>query len=106
MKTKYGQGLVPEDPDAPKKPPEVSELVKALNHVAATPEGMLVLTRLMRACGHNETSLAQDPNSQEINPLATAYNGGRHSIWLEIRKYLYRDNLIRIEYPIETKQGS
>lgn len=75
------------------------ELVEAFARIAANDDGVLVLRYLMGRTGYFGPAVTQDPVSQEINPLASIYNNGRRSIWLDMRNMLPFKYRVMIENP-------
>lgn len=75
------------------------QLIEDFVRVAETEAGRNVLRYLMRTLGYQRPSITQDPQSQEINPIATIYNEARRNIWLEIRGKIPHPQLVLIENP-------
>lgn len=80
---------------------EFQTKVKAFQRLAQTPDGLFVLQEIFKESlfGQNHLTLL-DTGDIASNLLFTKQ--GRASLWLDLRKYFSRENLIAIEYP-ETK---
>lgn len=63
----------------------------------ADDKGLALLKLIGGMCAFTKTSIAQNPHSQEINVNATIYNEARRSIYLELRRYLPNEILIKAE---------
>lgn len=78
-------------------PPE--QMQKAFETVMAFPEGERVLRHILYLSGYNEALMMLDPVSFEVNQLGTVVNVAKRDMWLEIRKYLKPEHLLRLEQP-------
>ncbi len=65
-----------------------------------TEHGKRVLEYIYKECGFSLSVAAFNQAQQEISPLATLYNEGRRSIYLNIREHLNKD----LAGEIETKE--
>jgi hypothetical protein len=70
-----------------------------ISKALANQDGVLFFQWLMGKCGHLRPSITGDPTSGEANPQMSMYCEGQRSIWLALRKFIKRDQLIQIENP-------
>ena len=69
----------------------------ALNHVAATPEGQLILAVLKDSCGWDMVYQAMD------NPQVTQYYAARRGVYGSIRLLIRPEHLKKIEFDYKRK---
>ncbi len=65
--------------------------------VCSTPEGVRVMKYIMGTCAYQDSGVVMNPQSNEINLVGTAYNSIRRGVYTEIRKYLPKSALRKIE---------
>jgi hypothetical protein len=74
------------------------ELFKAaLNNIAASPEGQLVLAVLKESCGWDQVYLSSD------NPQVTQYYAARRGVYGSIRQLIRPEHLKKIEFDYRKK---
>lgn len=73
-------------------------LKQAINLVAATDEGRILLKFVMDLSGHNKHKAVVNPQSGEINLQSTSFNLGRDSLWLTLKAKIQPKYLKLIEY--------
>ena len=76
-------------------------LIRCLNTVFASEEGLVVLRHLVEICGYDKSDLVANVQSGEILDRATFYNAVRRGLYVEIRKLIKTDILKQAEYPEE-----
>ena len=64
----------------------------ALNHVAGTEEGQIVLAALMDSCGWNKTFLSTE------DPQVTQYYAARRGLYGGLREVIRNEYLKKIEF--------
>jgi hypothetical protein len=69
----------------------------ALNHIAALPEGQIVLAILKESCGWDDTILSSD------NPQTTQYFAARRGVYGSLRKLIRTEHLKKIEFDYKKK---
>lgn len=72
----------------------LAEMARVLN----TAEGIAVFRRIKDLCGYQDPSVCMNGQGS-LDPYMTNYNEARRDIWLELRKFISRENLILIELP-------
>jgi hypothetical protein len=77
---------------------ELQKLRNAFNNVAKTSSGKVVFRYLMKECGFNEPAVVASCATGEINPLGSIYNEARRDVYMRIRKFLSKENIISIEF--------
>ena len=80
------------------KEKETEQFKRSINAVAETPDGRAVLRYIMRECGHNMSSVVQDPQSLEINTISTVWNEAKRDVYTRLRSFIDKKNLIEIEF--------
>lgn len=73
------------------------ELVKAIEAVTATKEGVVLFRHLLSVCGYNSNSVVENKITGEANAYATMYNEGRRDVYVVLRKDIPLEALIEIE---------
>ena len=76
----------------------VNSLKKDYEDVCNTPEGIRVLRHIFLMCGYSKSSIVMNRESYEINTQSTVYNEARRNLYLEMRSFLDKKNLMKIEY--------
>ena len=79
-------------------------LKKHFDQVASHESGIVVFKELMNILGVYDPSTVINPQTAEVNLLATAHNAALKAIWIKLRTYLSVDNLIQIEYDRKPKE--
>lgn len=74
-----------------------TELKEAINAIASTENGKIFFSHLAKICGFAESQAVMDINTKEINTISSLWNVAREGVYLDIRKYLSKENKIRIE---------
>ena len=77
----------------------------AFEVIGNMPEGRLVLRYVYELTGYGVDTMRQDPNSGEVNPVASLVNQGKAIIWTFIQRRLSRNNRIAIEIPEESQKA-
>lgn len=84
------------------------KLDSQVDAVLRTEEGRAVFAFLFHRAEYNGTAVAVDPSSHEILPLSSAYNAGRRSLYLDLRRRASYDLLqaaeALAERPTEEKE--
>ena len=70
---------------------------KIINSVANTDDGLEFLVFLADACGFNNSSILRLNQQGSVDPLVTAYEEGRRSIFSGLRGFLSVDVRCKIE---------
>lgn len=73
---------------ARRKKSEPSDLQRAYELVANTPEGLEVLRDIFEWSLYDRDTLAVNHNTGEINALSTIYNKSKRDLWLRVRRNL------------------
>ncbi len=90
-----------------------TRLDKAFARIAATKDGVEVLTWIMHQCGYKsadtvrQLTISGDGKSQsfgDILPNTTIHNAATRGLWLDIRKKLNREARIAIEIEREENE--
>ena len=69
------------------------ETKKAVDVVLGTEEGRLVFAHIFHLCSYNMNSSVVDPRNSEILPSSSAYNDGRRSVYVGLRRLASYDLL-------------
>lgn len=77
-------------------------LIRCINTVFSTEEGLVVLRHLVEICGYDKGDAVASVQNGEILDRATFYNVVRRGLYVELRKLIKTDILRRAEYPEET----
>lgn len=77
-------------------------LIRCMNTVFATEEGLVVLRHLVDICGYDKADPVASVQTGEILDRATFYNVVRRGLYTELRRFIKADILRRAEYPEET----
>jgi hypothetical protein len=70
---------------------------RIINNIVDQPGGAKALKILMDICGYDGYTVTQNPQTQEINIMATIYNDARRGVWIDIRNLLTKENRRKIE---------
>lgn len=73
------------------------EALEALNRIAASDDGRIVLAEIMRECRWNDTFVSFDSADN------TMYHAARRGVWGGIRKAIKADHLKHIEFDYKLK---
>lgn len=76
-------------------------LIRCMNTVFASEEGLVVLRYLVEICGYTKSDAVGSAQTGDILDRATFYNLTRRGLYVEIRKLIKSDILRRAEYPEE-----
>jgi hypothetical protein len=76
----------------------MSEIHKHFERIANSDSGIAVLKWLMNYCGYQDPMRVMNPETHEINLVATAHNAALRDVWLETRKMIPEESLILIEH--------
>lgn len=76
-------------------------LIRCMNTVFATEEGLVVLRHLVDICGYSKSDPVASAQTGEILDRASFYNMTRRGLYCELRKLIKTDILRRAEYPEE-----
>ncbi len=76
-------------------------LIRCMNTVFSTEEGLVVLRHLVEICGYDKSDAVASTQTGEILDRATFYNVVRRGLYTELRKLIKTDILRRAEYPEE-----
>lgn len=82
---------------------EVKRLKESLARLANSDDGLVVLRWIFSMTGFSQSSIVMDENTGEINTLSTIYNEARRNIWLSFKAAMQVEDLIKIEYPLNTE---
>ena len=80
-------------------------LIRCMNTVFSTEEGLVVLRHLVEICGYDKGDPVASIQTGEILDRATFYNIVRRGLYCELRKLIKTDILRRAEYPEEEVNG-
>lgn len=78
---------------------EQAQLVRCLNATFKTAEGIRALRHLMNLCGYQRVSVVGNPQTGDVHDRGTLYNEARRNVYLEIRKLIHPETLMRVEFP-------
>lgn len=81
------------------------ELVRSANVVAATQEGRTVLRELARLCSFGRTKVVAGMVEKTIDPISTTFNAAQENIYLNIRRHIRREHLMKIEYNLDKEEN-
>lgn len=73
-------------------------LVRSMRITFASPDGQVVLKWLHDQAGYNKSKVVANPQTGEINPMATTYGAIRETMYCAIRKFLTFDILKEVEH--------
>lgn len=76
---------------------EFKKLKQDFNQTFNSPHGKSVLRYLLNQCGYQSVSTTMNPQSGEINTVATIYNEARRNVYLKIRSFLMEEILRDVE---------
>ena len=77
---------------------EEDKLIASFYNLFDNPDGERFLKWLHQQCGYDMPSIVVDPQSHEINNKMTIYNEARRNVWMQLRKLLKKETLIKVEY--------
>lgn len=75
----------------------LEHLIRCVNAVAATEEGRYLLRHLAYICGFGKTKVVGDIQSKTVDPVSTTFNAAMENVYLQIRRMIRREHLIKIE---------
>lgn len=93
--TEYIKQKIAKENDAQRQP---TELDRAFERLARTPDGQLVLNLIMRECGYHTTGLEAIGSGELSNRLLIKNEAQRH-LWVIIRNFIPHDVRHLIEDP-------
>ncbi len=73
------------------------KLREAINTIASTEDGKIFFSFLAKTCGFGQSQAVINIDTKEINTISSLWNVAREQVYLDIRKYLSKENKIRIE---------
>ena len=76
----------------------------AIDTVLKTEAGRTLFTHLFEACGYNRSSVAVDPTNRDYQPLASAFNDARRSVYINLRDLATPALLAPVELAAEESQ--
>lgn len=76
-------------------------LIRCMNTVFGTEEGLVVLRHLVEICGYEKSDIVGNIQSGEILDRSTFYNAVRRGLYVELRKFIKTDILKKAEYEDE-----
>lgn len=80
--------------------PYSDEMGRALQAVASTPEGRVVLRHVMNLSGyHRGDVLRLDPKTFDVNVDASMYNLALRNVWQNIRQFMSWETITLVEKP-------
>lgn len=74
-------------------------LIRCMNVVFASEEGLVVLRHLVEICGYEKSDIVGNAQTGEVLDKSTFYNMVRRGLYVELRKFLRSDILKKAEYP-------
>lgn len=74
-----------------------TKLEQSFNAVAGTEEGRVALRYIKHICGFGRTKVVGDIQSKTICPISTTFNAAQENIYLQVRKFIRKEHLIKIE---------
>lgn len=74
------------------------QLIRDINHIAATAEGRNFLRWLQMICGFSLTSITIPQGQAEISMINTLYNEARRNVYIKVREHIRSDLLREYEY--------
>lgn len=77
---------------------EQAKIVRAFERVAKTADGLFVLQKIFSDSQYGANALVLTREG-DVSPNILMVKQGRAGLWLDLRKYLSRETLIKIEYP-------
>jgi len=83
---------------------EVAKRRGVLNTVFSSPDGVRALRIIMEMCGYDKSDFAADPTTGEIQERGTLYNLARRTIYVELRRQIKPETLMKVEFP-EKERG-
>ncbi len=81
-----------------KQKSEHASVVRAFERVAKSVDGLFILQKIYSESKYGENGLVLTREG-DVSPNILLVKQGRAGLWMDIRKYLTRETLIKIEYP-------
>lgn len=75
-----------------------ARLLNAFNRTFQSGDGKIVLRYLMEKCGYQRPSTNLDPQSREINVMATVHDDAIRGIYLDVRNKIKSEILKDVEF--------
>ncbi len=84
----------------------LSERIKqSVNAVAATEDGRFLFRYLAHVCGFGKSKVVADIQSKTVDPVSTTFNAAMENVYLQIRRLIHREHLIKIEFsPLQEEE--